>query len=133
MWSESITFPTPHVGHSRHGLFFTRLIVNPMLNLLKRTMIYPEFEPGTFGLATTTFKSSRFRSWRAYYKIGEFILLLRISTPSIILIYWTSTEINSNWLYWWYRPTQTTQSIISYKPSLRVERLQSVIRMTVYW
>jgi hypothetical protein len=25
MWSKSMTFPTPHIGHSRHGLFFTRL------------------------------------------------------------------------------------------------------------
>jgi hypothetical protein len=23
-----MTFPTPHIGHSRHGLFFTRWIVN---------------------------------------------------------------------------------------------------------
>jgi hypothetical protein len=30
--------PTPHTGHSKHGLFFTRWIVNPMLNLLKKTM-----------------------------------------------------------------------------------------------
>jgi hypothetical protein len=36
--SKLMTFPTPHIGHSRHGLFFTRRIVNPMLNLLKRTM-----------------------------------------------------------------------------------------------
>jgi hypothetical protein len=48
-----MTFPTPHIGHSRHGLFFTRWIVNHMLNLLKRTMTYPGFEPGTFGLAVS--------------------------------------------------------------------------------
>jgi hypothetical protein len=48
-----MTFPTPHIGHSRHGLFFTRWIVNPMINLLKRTMTYPGFEPGTFGLAVS--------------------------------------------------------------------------------
>jgi hypothetical protein len=48
-----MTFPTPHIGHSSHGLFFTRWIVNPMLNLLKRTMTYPGFEPGTFGLAVS--------------------------------------------------------------------------------
>jgi hypothetical protein len=53
MRSKSMTFPTPHIGHSRHGLFFTRWIVNPMLNLLKRTMTYPGFEPGTFGLAVS--------------------------------------------------------------------------------
>jgi hypothetical protein len=41
------------LGHSRHGLFFTRWIVNPMLNLLKRTMTYSGFEPGTFGLAVS--------------------------------------------------------------------------------
>jgi hypothetical protein len=23
--SKSMTFPTPHIGHSRHDLFFTRL------------------------------------------------------------------------------------------------------------
>jgi hypothetical protein len=23
--SKLMTFPTPHIGHSRHGLFFTRL------------------------------------------------------------------------------------------------------------
>jgi hypothetical protein len=28
--SQSMTFPTPHIGHSQHGLFFTT-----MLNLLK--------------------------------------------------------------------------------------------------
>jgi hypothetical protein len=48
-----MTFLTPHISHSRHGLFFTRWIVNPMLNLLKRTMTYPGFEPGTFGLAVS--------------------------------------------------------------------------------
>jgi hypothetical protein len=53
MRSKSMTFPTPHIGHSRHGLFFTRWIVNPVLNLLKRTMTYPGFEPGTFGLAVS--------------------------------------------------------------------------------
>jgi hypothetical protein len=33
--SKSMTFPTPHIGHSRHGLFFTIIdwIFNPMLNL----------------------------------------------------------------------------------------------------
>jgi hypothetical protein len=44
--SKSMTFSTPHIGHSRHGLFFTRWIVNTMLNLLKRTMTY-------FGLAVS--------------------------------------------------------------------------------
>jgi hypothetical protein len=34
MQSKPKTFPTPHIGHSRHGLFFTRWIVNLMLNLL---------------------------------------------------------------------------------------------------
>jgi hypothetical protein len=54
MQSKSMTFPTLHTGHSRHGLFFfTRWIVNPMLNLLKRTMTYSGFEPGTFGLAVS--------------------------------------------------------------------------------
>jgi hypothetical protein len=48
-----MTFPTLHIGHSRHGLFFTRWIVNHMLNLLKRTMTYPGFEPGTLGLAVS--------------------------------------------------------------------------------
>jgi hypothetical protein len=36
--SKSMIFPTQHIRHSRHGLFFTRQIVIPMLNLLKRTM-----------------------------------------------------------------------------------------------
>jgi hypothetical protein len=53
--SKSMTFSTPHIGHEvrmRHGFFFFSQdwIVNSMLNLLKRTMIYPGFEPGTFGL-----------------------------------------------------------------------------------
>jgi hypothetical protein len=48
-----LLLPTPHIGHSRHGLFFTRWIVNPMLNLLKRTMTYPGFEPGAFRLAVS--------------------------------------------------------------------------------
>jgi hypothetical protein len=38
-----MTFPTAQIGHSRHDLFFTRWIVNPMLILLKRTMNYPGF------------------------------------------------------------------------------------------
>jgi hypothetical protein len=46
-----MTISTPHIGHSRHGLFFTRWIVNSMLNLLKKTKTYPGFKPGTFGLA----------------------------------------------------------------------------------
>jgi hypothetical protein len=53
MRSKPKTFPTPHIGHSRHGLFFTKRIVNPMLNLLKRTMTYPGFDPGTFGVAVS--------------------------------------------------------------------------------
>jgi hypothetical protein len=33
--------------------FLQNWIVNPMLNLLKRTMTYPGFEPGTFGVAVS--------------------------------------------------------------------------------
>jgi hypothetical protein len=33
--------------------FLQDWIVNPMLNLLKRTMAYSGFEPGTFGVAVT--------------------------------------------------------------------------------
>jgi hypothetical protein len=33
--------------------FLQDWIVNPMLNLLKRTMTYPKFEPGTFGLTVS--------------------------------------------------------------------------------
>jgi hypothetical protein len=36
--SKSMTFSTPHKGHLRHVLFFTRLDCQ---NLLKRTMTYP--------------------------------------------------------------------------------------------
>jgi hypothetical protein len=38
---------------SRHGFFLQDWIVNLMLNLVKRTMTYPGFEPGTFGLAVS--------------------------------------------------------------------------------
>jgi hypothetical protein len=51
--SKLMTFPTPHIGHSRHGLFLQDWLVNPMLNLLKRTMTYPGFEPRTFGVAVS--------------------------------------------------------------------------------
>jgi hypothetical protein len=60
-----MTFPTPHIGHSRHGLFFTRWIVNAMLNLLKRTMTYPGFELGNFGVASALLTTTPFRS--SYY------------------------------------------------------------------
>jgi hypothetical protein len=50
---KSINFPTPHIGHSRYGLILQDWIINPMLNLLKRTMTYAGFEPGTFGLAVS--------------------------------------------------------------------------------
>jgi hypothetical protein len=33
--------------------FLQAWIVIPLLNLLKRTMTYPGFEPGTFGLAVS--------------------------------------------------------------------------------
>jgi hypothetical protein len=33
--------------------FLQDWIVKPMLNLLKRTMTYPGFEPGTFGAAVS--------------------------------------------------------------------------------
>jgi hypothetical protein len=48
-----MTVPTPHIGHSREVMvyFLQDWIVNPMLNLLKRTMTYPGFEPGNFGVA----------------------------------------------------------------------------------
>jgi hypothetical protein len=51
--SKSMTFPSPHIGHSRHGFFLQDWIVNPMLNLLKRTMTYPGFEPGTLEVAVS--------------------------------------------------------------------------------
>jgi hypothetical protein len=52
--SKSMTFPTPHIGHSRYGLFFTRPDCEfKMLNLLKRTMTYPGLEPGTFEVAVS--------------------------------------------------------------------------------
>jgi hypothetical protein len=51
--SKSMTFPTPHTGRLRHGLSFKDWIVNPMLNLLKSTMTYPGFKPGTFGIAVS--------------------------------------------------------------------------------
>jgi hypothetical protein len=52
--SKSKTFPTPHMV-IRDMVYFLQdeLIVNQMLNLLKRTMTYPGFEPGTFGLAVS--------------------------------------------------------------------------------
>jgi hypothetical protein len=44
----------PWVIHSyKHFFFFQDWIVNPMLNLLKRTMTYPWLEPGTFELAVS--------------------------------------------------------------------------------
>jgi hypothetical protein len=48
-----LAFSTPHIGHSRHGLFLQDWIFSPMLNLLKRTMTYPEFESGAFGVAVS--------------------------------------------------------------------------------
>jgi hypothetical protein len=76
MWSKLMTFPTQHIGHSRHGLFFTRRIVNPMLNLLKRTMTYPVVKPRTFGLhsallTTTPFRSSEFSNNPENHGQGE--------------------------------------------------------------
>jgi hypothetical protein len=43
-----MTFPTPHIGHSRHGFFFTRL--DCQFNA-KPSEKDHGFEPGTFGVA----------------------------------------------------------------------------------
>jgi hypothetical protein len=47
-----MTLPTPHIGHSRHGLFFTRWIVNPMLkfahSVIEAGASVPELSAGTF-------------------------------------------------------------------------------------
>jgi hypothetical protein len=58
--SKSMTFPTPHVGHSRHGLFFTRLDCQSNAKPFEKDMTYPGFKPVTFGAAisTTPFRSS---------------------------------------------------------------------------
>jgi hypothetical protein len=48
--SKSMTFPTPHIGHSRHGLFFTRLDCQYNAKLSEKD---PGFEPGTFGVAVS--------------------------------------------------------------------------------
>jgi hypothetical protein len=42
--------------------FLQDWIVNPTLNLLKRTMTYPGFEPGTFGVAVSNPTTTPFRS-----------------------------------------------------------------------
>jgi hypothetical protein len=58
-----MTFTTLHIGHSRHGLFFTRWIVNPMLNLLKGPWLPQDSNPGPLDeqsalLTTTPYRSS---------------------------------------------------------------------------
>jgi hypothetical protein len=80
-----MTFPTPHIGDdSRHGLFFTRRIINPMLNLLKRTMTYPGFKRVTFGLAASIAK---------HYTI-QVILLYRKRTRKVHLNIFDSVNQN---------------------------------------
>jgi hypothetical protein len=33
-----MTFPTPHIGHSRHGLFFASWIINPRGGLVPKNL-----------------------------------------------------------------------------------------------
>jgi hypothetical protein len=49
-----MTFPTPHIGHSRHGLFFTKLDCQSNAEPSEKDQKdYPGFEPGTFGVAVS--------------------------------------------------------------------------------
>jgi hypothetical protein len=45
-----MTFPTPHIGHSRHGLFFTRLDGQSNAKPSEKDLGY---EPGLFGAAVS--------------------------------------------------------------------------------
>jgi hypothetical protein len=47
--SESMIFPTPHIGHSRHGLFFTRLDCQSNAKPFEKDHDLP----GTFGVAVS--------------------------------------------------------------------------------
>jgi hypothetical protein len=61
--SKSMTFPTPHIGHSRHGLFFTTLDCQSNDNPSEKDHDLP----GIFRIAvsiyptTTPFRSSENR------------------------------------------------------------------------
>jgi hypothetical protein len=79
-----MTFPTPHVGHLRHMVYFLQdWIVNPMLNLLKRTMTYPGFKPGTFGVAVNHYTKQRY----AYLKTQSVkIRLVRVEHTLVCVI-----------------------------------------------
>jgi hypothetical protein len=63
--------------------FLQDWIVNPMLILLKRTMSYPGFEPGTFGVAVsipthcTLWEYENLFSSLLNYPIGAFLMLLK--------------------------------------------------------
>jgi hypothetical protein len=50
--SKSMTFSTPHIGHSRYGLFFTRLDCQSNAKPSEKDQD-PGFEPGTFGVAVS--------------------------------------------------------------------------------
>jgi hypothetical protein len=57
MWSRPKTFPTPHIGHSRHGLFFTRWIVWKGLWLTR------DSNPGPLELQSALLTTTPFRSF----------------------------------------------------------------------
>jgi hypothetical protein len=48
-----MTFSTPHIGDSRHGLFFTKLDCQSNAKASEKDHNFPEFEPGTFGVAVS--------------------------------------------------------------------------------
>jgi hypothetical protein len=63
--------------------FLQDWIVNPMLNLLKRTMTYPGFEPGTFGVAVSISNHCKFSVEKAKEKL-EMFYTARAIIPGLV-------------------------------------------------
>jgi hypothetical protein len=74
-----MTFPTPHIGHSRHGLFFTRLNCKSNAKPSEKDHDLP----GTFEVAVST--QPLHYLGRQDVKFAKFVL---IETPSYVLQTW---------------------------------------------
>jgi hypothetical protein len=66
--------------------FLQEKIVNPMLNLLKRSMTYPGFEPGIFGVQQTAYLTTAPFSSSALTYVLLFLMYYYTQTNKNLLI-----------------------------------------------
>jgi hypothetical protein len=76
--SKLMTFPNPHIGHSRHGLFLQDWIVSPMLNLLTPPLLFLYRRPQIQSIFLNLLSFSDFKDYCPFLKTIAPKIWLRI-------------------------------------------------------